>query len=213
MRIPMSVDSDPRAAATGPRVAAVLAAAWLAAGCELRDEPVRPEAAARGWPAATIEAAEREGGPPRTPAGDGGDYVEGYAAGARRAAAEGLPMLLVFKASWCRWSGEAIRGPLADAAIEARSRRFVGVRVDADRDADTCREFAVKAFPTVVVVDADGHERFRESGSPSVGRLAAALDGLAPATSRPDSVADGPRPSAASGGSRDARAAGGDLLR
>jgi hypothetical protein len=191
-------------------LAVTLAAVWLAPGCELRDEAVGPEAAARGWPAVTLEAARREGVQPRAAAGAGIEYVEGYEAGARRAAAGGLPMLLVFRAAWCRWSGEATRGPLTDAAIVDRSRRFVCVVVDADRDADTCRAFAVKAFPTVLVLDADGSERFRATGSSAAGGLVAALDAVVPPAAAERRVVDGhepPRPEAAA--SRGAQAPGG----
>lgn len=169
----------PREAASGRRryraqaVAAALAV-FVTAGCEIRDEHVRAAGSARLWPAA------------RTADDAGGadaqfrdvEFVEGYEAAARRAAAEGRPLLLVFGASWCRWSGELARGPLADRDVVARSRRFVCVFVDADRDAATCRTFGVTAFPTVLVLDSGGGERFRATGAGAGGSLAAALDAV-----------------------------------
>ena len=70
------------------------------------------------------------------------------------------------------------RGPLADREIVARTRRFVCVFVDADRDAATCRAFDVAAFPTLIVIGGDGRERFRATGSVAPGSLAAALDAV-----------------------------------
>lgn len=145
----------------------MLAGALLACGCDFRDEPVRPAAGATTvWPQV-----------PRRDA-NAVEYVEGYEAAFRRAAGEGRPLLLVFGARWCRWSGELAGGPLADRDVVARTRRFVCGLVDADRDAATCRAYGVTAFPTVVVLDADGAERFRAVGPDIATGLAAALDGV-----------------------------------
>lgn len=155
-----------------PRAAAVAAClAALGGGCEVRDEQVRSAGGARLWPAATAGADQRA-------RSRDVEFMEGYEAAARRAAVEERPLLLVFGASWCRWSAELARGPLADRDVVARTRRFVCVFVDADRDAATCRAFSVTAFPTVVVLDAGGAERFRAAGAGLGGSLAAALDAV-----------------------------------
>ena len=87
-------------------------------------------------------------------------------------------MLIVFRAGWCRWSGEFARGPLADRSVVSLARRFICVTADADRDAATCRAFDVRVFPTVVVLDAGGRERFRATGSAAADGLATALRGV-----------------------------------
>ena len=156
------------AAATG------LAVSW-SGGCDVRDEPVRVAGDGGIWPASAPTSGP--GGPERGErAGTELEFVEGYESAARLAAAEGRPLFLVFGASWCRWSGHLARGPLADRDIVARTRRFVCVFVDADRDAATCRMFDVAVFPTLIVIDGDGRECFRASGSTGAGGLAAALD-------------------------------------
>lgn len=152
-------------------------AATLAGGCDVRDEPVATVADTALWPAAS------PGQPPVPRDGAAGpatqvEYVEGYESAARRAAAEGRPLLLVFGASWCRWSGELARGPLTDRHVVERSRDFVCVFVDADREPKTCGSFGVDAFPTVIVVDADGHERFRATGRGGVDGLGEALEAV-----------------------------------
>lgn len=161
-------------------------------GCSVRDEQVRPAAATRAWSDAALEASRRDA-EPRPEATDirGIEYVEGYAAGRRRATAEGLPMLLVFRATWCRWSGELAHGPLADRGVVTAARRFVCVTIDADRDADTCRDFGVTGFPTVIVVDAAGQERFRATGAAAAGRLALVMRELLGSPDRADRYAGG----------------------
>lgn len=163
------------ASAAGARAAACLAAV-LVAGCEVRDEPVKPPDRQTFWPAA---ARPQAGGSAGRDA-NGVAYVDDYAAAARRAGAEGRPLLIVFRASWCRWSAELARGPLVDPRLVALTRRCVCTQVDADRDAATCRTFAVAAFPTVVVVGVDGRECFRGAGMSATAGLAAALDAVPP---------------------------------
>lgn len=97
------------------------------------------------------------------------EFVEGYEAGVRRARAEGRPMVLVFKAGWCRHSGMLLQRTLLDPRVVALSRRYVCVAIDADREPEVCRRYAVSAFPTLIVVDAVGH-----AGPPTVGRPSAA---------------------------------------
>ena len=51
-----------------------------------------------------------------------------------------------------------------------------GCRVDADRDAATCRSFGVQIFPTAIVLDRDRRERFRASGLAAREGLAVAVE-------------------------------------
>lgn len=157
---------------------ALLAAALLLAGCDVRDEEAR-----RGTGAPWLTpAVERMAGPSQravpTPAGGGRgvDYVDGYAAGSRRAADAGLPMLLIFRASWCRWSEGLVAETLSDPRLAAMSGKFVAVNVDADRDAAACRSFGVRVFPTVIVLDRDRRENFRASGAAARAGLAVAVE-------------------------------------
>ena len=159
---------------------ATLAAALLAvaAGCTVRDEQATSGGDGRWWAAAPSRPTGGliGGGAvaPLTPPAI--DTIDGYEAGSRRAMESGLPMLVVFRAAWCRWSGELVQAAMADAQIVRLSRRFVCIAVDADRHADTCRQFGVQAFPTVIILDAGGTERFRATGSEASAHLAAAMD-------------------------------------
>lgn len=167
--------------------ACMLAAA--VAGCEVRDEHAVPPAA--DWPAGPVIDA-RPLFPTAAATPTAVECVEGYESGLRRAAEDGRPLLMVFRGSWCRWSAELTHGTLADPRIVDSSRRFVCVAVDADRDAATCRQFAVDRFPTVLLLDAAGTERFRVTGSTATG-LADAMAGLLAApTARGRMAADNP---------------------
>lgn len=169
-------------------VPAILAAALGAAvtGCHVRDERATAGTDGRWWTAPARPAGGLIGAGTGTPTvAPAIDYVDGYEAGARRAAETGVPMLVVFRAAWCRWSGELVQAAVADPRIVRLSRRFVCMAVDADRHADTCRRFGVQAFPTVVIIDASGTERFRATGSAASADIAAAMDEV---------LADEPRP-------------------
>jgi hypothetical protein len=172
-------------------VRAFLAAAMLAAGCSVRDEEVRPAAMPKLWPATPRDAAGLDTERRTEIGGRGIEYVEGYAAGRRRASAEGLPMLIVFRATWCRWSGELTKGPLTDRGVITAAHRFVCVTVDADRDAETCRDFGVSGFPTVIVLDTTGVERFRATGAAAAARLAVVMHELLGGSDRPERYAGG----------------------
>lgn len=162
------------------RLVVVAVMGFAAPGCEIRDEVVEPTRAT----AARLLRADAltnggmlgaaTGGP--VPARESIEYVESLPAAQTRAAAEGRPVLVVCRASWCRWSAEIAQGPLTDPGIVVLSRRFVCVMLDADRHADACRQLGVAAFPTVIVLAADGSEQIRTVGRPTTAALLAAME-------------------------------------
>lgn len=139
-------------------------------GFEIRDEAVESP---------TPRAVRLTAAPPET--GNAIEYVEGYDAGLRRAAAENRPLLVVFRAAWCHWCAELARRTLVDRRLVGLSRQFVCVVVDADRHAADCRRFGVKEFPTVLVATAEGAECRRWTGCPSADELVAAMADTLPA--------------------------------
>lgn len=155
-----------------------LACGLLVAGCDVRDEQAR-SGPADAWlettamrlasPAATL--ADR-------PANSAVECCDGFETGARRASEAGLPLVLVFRASWCRWSADLMDTVVADQRLASVGGRFICASIDADRDATVCRSFGVAAFPTVVVLDADRREQFRASGAAVRQGLATALEGV-----------------------------------
>lgn len=162
-----------------PRSLLLLFAAWplLVAGCDIRDEEARAGSDSTWLEAvahriATDAAADTAAGPG---SGVPAECVEEFAPAARRAALERLPLLLVFRAGWCRWSGSLLETIRDDPRLPAASGRFVCATVDADRDAAACRSFGVTIFPTVIVLDETGRERFRATGRRARDNLPAAF--------------------------------------
>ena len=155
------------------------AVAWtfLIVGCDIRDEQPRVESDSP-WLEAVARRIEADatgetatGSDIRLPA----EPITDFASGARRAAVERLPLLLVFQARWCRWSGEVVETLRSDARLSDDAGRFVCATVDADHDAAVCRSFGVTMFPTVIVLDETGRERFRATGRGARRNLSAAL--------------------------------------
>lgn len=172
---------------------ALLAVVAVTSGCSVRDERAVGSGTSAWWATATGEPR------PGLVAGPSGsaasaptlEYVDGFTAGERRSAETGLPMLVVFGASWCRWSDDLAAALSRDPRLVPLARRTICVSVDADRDAAACERFSVRAFPTVVLLDASGTERFRGTGSSGVGSLPAALAELLSTPSSSPRLADG----------------------
>jgi hypothetical protein len=168
------------------RITTSILATLLLGGCSVRDEEAGSLSPA-AWQPTTVERLAAS--PPRAAADPAItprriERVEGYPAGSRRAADGGLPMLLIFRADWCRWSAGLVAETLSDPRLAGLAGSFVAVTVDADRDTASCRSFGVRTFPTVIVLDRERKERFRATG-------AAVRDGLAGALA--SAAADVPR--------------------
>jgi hypothetical protein len=150
-----------------------------AGGCELLDEQA-PSGGAAAWaPAIAQRLATPASSRDLTAlAADRVECVEGFAAGARRAADAGLPLLLIFRASWCPWSDEFLATAVTHADLLSAADRFVCASVDADRDAAVCRSFGVRSFPTIVALDATQRERLRATGASAREHLTAAVAAL-----------------------------------
>lgn len=159
-----------------PSLCLAVGCGLLAVGCDVRDEQAR-SGPATPWLEST---ARRLQAPLPTevtrPVGGRLECSAGYEAGSRRATEAGLPLVLVFRASWCRWSGGLLTAMVADDRLAALNGRFVCVSIDADREAATCRSFGVSGFPTVILLDADRREQFRATGAAARLGLAAAVE-------------------------------------
>ena len=88
-----------------------------------------------------------------------------YAVARKDAAAAGKPLLLDFAAEWCgpckRMEATTFRTPAVVAAVNAA---VVPVRVDADRDAWLVKAAGIQAFPTLILLSADGKVIARREG-------------------------------------------------
>lgn len=97
-----------------------------------------------------------------------------------RAKRQGLPLLLVLGADWSGASLEMRRVVFSDPRLLFRPTPIVACWLDMTNEDDPNVEllaarYAVRAVPTIIVFDADGHEIARTSGYASVDEVLAAL--------------------------------------
>lgn len=138
--------------------------ALVTAGCEIRDEQARPQATSLRWPAPVTRRLEEDASPAGITRQHSICFVDDCAAGRRLADAAGKPLLIVFRANWCRWSAAFSQQTLTDPTIVALADRFVCVLVDADRHAEVCQQYDVAQFPTILILDVEHNELTRRSG-------------------------------------------------
>jgi len=72
--------------------------------------------------------------------------------------------LIDFFSNNCPWCDEMDRKTFADPSIVKLSKRFVMVKVDATRERRQSIQHAVRGFPTIMLVDAEGKEITRVVG-------------------------------------------------
>jgi thiol-disulfide isomerase/thioredoxin len=137
---------------------APLAAAALLAACS---KPADPPAAAplAAMPAAVPAAAEQIAWRKlKAPADVDAAFAEAKAAG--------RPLMLYWGASWCPPCNQLQATLFQRQDFIARTRAFVPVYVDGDQPSaqKVGERFGVRAYPTLVLLDADGRERTRLPG-------------------------------------------------
>jgi thiol:disulfide interchange protein len=157
-------------------VAVVVAAVVVGSGCEIRDETVQSGTKSVSERRLLPSSVRNERQAVNNTATTAIEYVENYRTGLERAAASGRPLVVVCRASWCRWCAGLSQGVLSDPKVVQRSARCICVTLDADRDTEVCRRLGVRGFPTVILQTPDGREVKRLTGRTEVESLAAAID-------------------------------------
>jgi thiol:disulfide interchange protein len=114
----------------------------LLAGCEVRDE--YPQAR-HGKAAAGSHVARGQL-----------EFIDGFERGYAEAQRLGKPMMLFFTAEWCHFCHQMADDAFVNPQVVSLSNRFVCVLIDADREADVCRQYRVMAFPTIQFTGVDG---------------------------------------------------------
>ena len=146
--------------------------AFLVVGCDVRDEVVHtPQSTHNRWPEPVTYRIDQND----TQLGHYGSarisFIENCDIGLRLADFANKPLLIVFRAAWCRWSLALTQQTLSDPSIVALADSFVCVQVDADRHAETCLQYNITQFPTILIVDTDDNEIIRRSGHTMVADL------------------------------------------
>jgi len=117
-----------------------------------------------------------------------------YAAARKEAAAAGKPLLLDFGTEACLWCRKLDATTFHDrAVVEAINENFVPLKIDGNRDERLTQAAGVQAFPTVVLVSAEGKIVARQEGYADVAKMMAMLRQV-PARE----VRESPKPTAAS---------------
>lgn len=130
-------------------------------------------------------AASRQSG---SAAGGQVRFVAGFRQGYNLALQQGKPLLLFFTGTWCHFCREMEAEAFIDPQVAALAERFVVVRVDADADADVCRQFQVVAFPTVEFVSPRGQVVERVPGKVSADILLRHMHAVLDAVARADAT-------------------------
>ncbi|MBX9622267.1 MAG: DUF255 domain-containing protein [Gemmataceae bacterium] len=95
-----------------------------------------------------------------------------YPAARKEATAANKPLLLDFGSEDCVWcrklDATTFRNP---AVVELLNDRFVPVKVDGEKDAWLSRAAGVEAFPTLIVLSAEGKVLARNDGYADAGKL------------------------------------------
>jgi uncharacterized protein YyaL (SSP411 family) len=74
-----------------------------------------------------------------------------------KARAEGKPILLDIKGSWCHWCHVMDETSYSDPSIiDALNKKFVPIRVDTDKRPDVNRRYNMGGWPTTAFLDSDG---------------------------------------------------------
>ena len=102
-------------------------------------------------------------------------FVTDSQAGRQFAKQQGRPCLLFFTAEWCTFCHQMEATTFADPAIGELAKDFVCVLVDADREPEVCRDFAIRGYPTVQFLAADGRQLQRLVGRQPTPKLAAGM--------------------------------------
>jgi len=102
-------------------------------------------------------------------------FVTDSTIGLQLAKRQGLPCLLFFTAEWCTFCHQMEATAFADPTIGDLAKNFVCVLVDADQEPKICQEYAIRGYPTVQFLAADGRRLHRLVGRQSTPKLAAGM--------------------------------------
>lgn len=112
-----------------------------------------------------------------------------YASARKEAAATGKPMFLDFGTENCLWCRKLDATTFRDrAVVELLNDKFIPVKVDGERDERLTQSVGVQAFPTLVLVSAEGKIVGRHEGFTDVAKLMTLLR-QAPAREAPKPAA------------------------
>lgn len=126
-----------------------------------------------GYTPSTVRSAFQKSHEPRPQ-----DVPEPVRAALNEASDLGKLVFIDFQATWCGACKIMEQTTLADAKVQQSLLKFVTVKVDADEDAAATNFYEVVGLPTLVVLDAEGEEKYRQVGPVSAEELQDTLERL-----------------------------------
>jgi len=113
--------------------------------------------------AAAVSGCAKEGS---ASAATGGEvaWVHNLEDGLKQAAEQGKPVMVDFYTDWCGWCKKLDEDTYSDARVQEKARRFVAVKVDADKDEVNRGKYGVEGFPTILFLSPNGKEIHRVPG-------------------------------------------------
>lgn len=89
-----------------------------------------------------------------------------FSAALAKAEARNKLVMVDFYTTWCRWCQRLDKTTLSEPGVAAKiSESFVPVRLDAESEGrELAQQLGVDGYPTVVFLDASGHEVYRIGG-------------------------------------------------
>ncbi len=94
-------------------------------------------------------------------------WGENVQAGLVTAKEKGRPVLLKFHATWCGPCKMMDKEVFAHNDVGEALANWVTVSVDGDKQREAVSQYKIEAYPTIVVLDSDGKEVFRNEGTMS----------------------------------------------
>jgi len=118
------------------------------------------EAPERADPKPTVEVK------PDAPAKSGIQFLEDFETARKQAEEKKLKLFIVVSTSWCGPCKKLAAEVWSKDLIATRvSKDFVAVHVDGDKDKKTCAKYEVRAYPTIVLANADTSLIAKEVGT------------------------------------------------
>jgi len=106
-----------------------------------------------------------------------GKWLDSFDDAKRLSIEKNVPIMLHFEAVWCGACRQMDSAVLSHHdVVKHLGTTVIGVRIDADRDPELIRKYAISSLPTEVVIGSDGLELARYVGSATLSEYTARLD-------------------------------------